>query len=73
MPAIMLDREDVAIEGGGPLLPLHRHVDITQSVADVPLDLAPIKLWIVVDHIGRTGIAELLVNTGFDEFVVEAR
>src|SRR5258708_21857291 len=29
------------------------------------------ELRIAVDHVGRTGIAELLVNAGFDEFVVE--
>jgi hypothetical protein len=28
---IMLDRENVAIEGGGPLLTLHRHFEITQA------------------------------------------
>src|SRR5262245_12142197 len=70
-PAIMLDREDVTVEGGGPLLPLHRHVEITQSVADVPLDLAPKKLRVVVDHIGWTGIAELLVHAVFDKLVIE--
>src|SRR4029077_5387347 len=71
VPAIVLDREDVAVEGGRPLLPLPRHPEITQSVADVRLDLAPIKLRIVVDHVGRTSITKLLVNAGLDEFVVE--
>src|SRR5882672_10481824 len=70
-PAIMLDREDVAVEGRGPLLALHGHFEIPQSVADIALDLAPIELRIAVDHVGRTGIAKLLVNAGFDEFVVE--
>jgi hypothetical protein len=67
----MLDREDVAVEGRSPLLTLHGHLEITQSVTDIALDLAPIELRIVFDHIGRTGIAELLVNAGFGEFVVE--
>jgi hypothetical protein len=67
----MLDREDVAVEGGDPLLTLHGHLEITQSVADIALDLASIELRIAVDHIGWTGIAELLVNAGFDEFRVE--
>src|SRR6516162_4512586 len=70
-PAIMLDREDVAVEGRGPLLTLHGHLEITQRVTDIALYLAPIKLRIAVDHIGRTSIAELLVNAVFDEFVVE--
>src|SRR5271165_6140940 len=67
----MLDREDVAVEGRGPLLTLHGHLEITQRVTDITLDLAPIELRIAVDHIGRTTIAEPLVNAVFDEFVVE--
>src|SRR6516162_3958204 len=67
----MLDGEDVAVEGSDPQLTLHRHLEITQCVTDITLDLAPIKLRIVVDEIGGAAIAELLVNAGFSEFVVE--
>src|SRR6476659_4834482 len=70
-PTIMLDRKDVAVEGRGPLFTLHGHLEITESVADITLDLSPIELRIAVDHIGRTTIAEPLVNAVFDEFVVE--
>src|SRR5215831_282480 len=70
-PAIMLDRKDVAVERRGPLLALHGHLEISQSVTDISLDLAPIELWIAVDHICGTGIAEPFVNAVFDEFVVE--
>ena len=38
---------------------------------DITLDLAPIKLRVVVDQISRIGITELFVNAGFCEFVVE--
>src|SRR5713101_9919122 len=67
----MLDFEDVAVEGRGPLLTLHGHLEITQSVTDIALDLAPKELRIAFDQIGRTTITEPFVNTGFDEFVVE--
>jgi hypothetical protein len=67
----MLDRENVAVEGRGPLLTLHGHFEVTQRGANIALDLAPIELRIVVDQIGRTAIAELLVNAGFGEFLVE--
>src|SRR5215471_8168152 len=70
-PPIMLDRKDVAVERRGPLLALHGHLEISQSVTDISLDLAPIELWIAVDHICGTGIAEPFVNAVFDEFVVE--
>ena len=53
------------------MLTLHGHFEITQRVTDIVLDLAPIELRIVIDQIGRTTISELLVNAGFDEFVVE--
>src|SRR5215831_15990547 len=61
----------MAVESRDPQLTLHRHLKITQRVTDISLDLAPIKLRIVVDEIGRAGIAELLVDAGFGEFVVE--
>jgi len=65
-PTIMLDREDVVVEVRGPLLTLHGHLEITQSVTDISLDLAPIELRIAVDYIGRTRVAKLLVNAVFD-------
>jgi hypothetical protein len=68
---IVLNGKDVAVEGRDPLLTLHRHLEITQRVAEKAFDFASIELWIVLDQIGRTGIAELLVNTGFDEFVIQ--
>src|SRR6516164_1352660 len=67
----MLDGEDVAVEGSDPQLTLHRHLEVTQCVTDITLDLAPIKLRIVVDEIGGARIVELLVNAGFSEFVKE--
>src|SRR5215471_19249900 len=70
-PAVMLDSEDVAVESSDPQLTFHGHLEITQCVTDITLDLAPIELRIVVDQIGGVSIAELLVNTGFREFVVE--
>src|SRR6516164_973759 len=70
-PSVMLDGEDVAVESSDPLLTLHRHLEIAQGVTDIALDLAPIELWIVVNQIGGTVIAELLAYTGFGEFVVE--
>jgi len=48
----MLDGEDMAVESSDPQLTLHGHLEITQRVTDIALDLAPIKLWIVVDQIG---------------------
>jgi hypothetical protein len=38
-PAIMLDREDVAVGGRGPLPTLHRHIKITQCITDVALNV----------------------------------
>src|SRR5262245_33792108 len=67
----MLDREDVAVEGRGPLFALYGHLEIAQRVADITLDLAPIELRIGVDKIGGTGIAELLAGAGFEKFIVE--
>src|SRR6516162_9401907 len=69
--AVMLDRKDVAVEGRDPLLTLHGHLEITQCVAEIALDLTPIELRIVVDQIRRTAVAQLLVNAGFDKFVIE--
>jgi hypothetical protein len=43
-PAIMLDSEDVAVEGGRPLLPLHGHLKVTQSIAYIAFNLAPKKI-----------------------------
>src|SRR5215468_2652005 len=40
-PALVLDREDVAVEGSGPLLTLHGHLEIPQGVADIALNPAP--------------------------------
>ena len=70
-PSVMLDGEDVAVEGGYPQLTLHGHLEVTQCVTDITLDLAPIKLRIMVDEISGAAIAELLVNAGFGEFVIE--
>ena len=53
------------------MLALHGHPEISQSVTDVSLNLAPIELRIMVDHIGGAIITELLVNADFNEFVVE--
>src|SRR5207302_8733903 len=52
-------------------LPLPRHLEMTQSLADITLGLAPVELRIAVDHVGGTTVAEPLVNAGFGEFVVE--
>src|ERR1700730_11764923 len=71
MPAIMLDLEDVAVEGRDPLLTLHGHLEITQGITDIALDLIPVELRVAVDHIGRTSVTELLVDAGLGEFVVE--
>src|SRR5215469_5227059 len=67
----MLDREDVTVEASDPLLALHGHLEIPQCVANIALDLAPIELRIVLNEIGWTAVAQLLVNTGFDKLVVE--
>ena len=67
----MLDSEDVAVEACSPLLPLHGHLKITQSIAYVAFDLTPKKLRIIVDHVGRVGIAELLVNASLDQLVIK--
>lgn len=69
--AIVLDGEDMAVKGRGPSLRLHGQIEITQRVAQIALNLAPIELRIMVDQIGRRAIAELLVNAGFGEFVKE--
>src|SRR5271166_3698122 len=45
--------------------------DWLDQYTTISLDLAPIELRIVFDHIGRATIAELLVNAVFGEFVVE--
>src|ERR1041385_1394632 len=71
VPAIVLDGEDVAVKGRRPLLALHGHSEIPQSVTKVALDLVPLELWIVVDHVGGAAVTELLVNADFDKFVVE--
>src|SRR6185312_4668845 len=70
-PAIVLDRENVAVEGRRPALALNGHLKITESVADIALDLVPIELRIAIDHVGRTLIAELFVDAIFDQFTVE--
>src|SRR5689334_20572553 len=68
---MVFDREDVAVEGRGPLLTFHGHLQVPQSITDIALDFAPIELRISFDHIGRTAIAQLLVNAVFSEFLVE--
>src|SRR5262249_13655877 len=70
-PTVVLDREDVAVEGSGPLLTLHGHLEITQGVADIAFNPAPIELWVAVRHIRGTIIPELFVNADFDKFVKE--
>ena len=57
VPTVVLDRENVAVEGGDPLLSLHRHSEIAQRVADIALDLAAIELRIVVHQISRTTVS----------------
>ena len=69
--AIALDGEDVAVKRRGPLLALHRHIEIAQRLADVILHLVPEELGVALDHVGRGVIAELFGNAVLDEFIVE--
>src|SRR5215470_11175195 len=69
--AIVLDREDVAVEGGGPLPSLHGHFEIAQSVANIALDLAPEELRVSVGHVGGAFVAQLVVDPDFREFAIE--
>lgn len=71
--AIVLDGEDVTVEGRRPLLAFHCHLEIPQSVPDVSLNFAPIKLRVAVDHIGRAGEAQLHIHPVLDELVIERR
>src|ERR1700747_3886096 len=68
--AIVLDRKDVTVEGRNPLLTLHRHLKVAQSVRDISLNLAPKELRIPIHHIRGTRIAKPLVNAVFHKFVV---
>src|SRR5262249_45037937 len=69
--AIVLDGEDVAVKRRGPLLALHRHIEIAQRLTNVFLDLAPEELRVALDHIRGRVVAELFGNTVFDEFIIE--
>ena len=70
--AIMLDREDVAVEGRGPLLTLHGHLEIAQSITDISLDLAPIELRMTSRPYRQDYCSRASREAGFDEFVVES-
>src|SRR5882724_8438911 len=69
-PAIVLDRENVAVERRDPLLTLHRHLEIAQRIADIFLDLAPVELRVAIDHIRGAMIAEHFIYPVLDEFMV---
>src|SRR5688572_17400243 len=67
----VLDREDVAVEVGDPLLALDGELEIAERVADVGLDVLPEERRILLDHVGGAGIAAALGHAGFQELVVE--
>src|SRR5688572_31536262 len=65
----MLDGEDVAIEVGDPLPPLHGPLEADDRVADVRRYLGPEELWVLVRKIGRRSIAQALIHADLGEFV----
>src|SRR4029453_6421818 len=67
----VLDGEDVAVEIRDPLLALDGELEVTERVPDIGLDAAPEERRILLDHVGRAGIAVALGHPGFQELVVE--
>src|SRR4051812_36097460 len=67
VPAIVLDGEDVAVEGRRPLFAFHGHPEVSQSVTEITLDLVPIELRIMVDHIGGGILTQPLLYIPFQQ------
>ena len=68
---MVLDREHLGVEVGGPLPPLLGQRQIAQGVADIGFDLLPEERDVALREIGGRGQAKLLGSPGLDEFVEE--
>src|SRR6201996_3188648 len=68
---IALGAEHVAVEIGDPLPPARGDVEIADRGLYVRRDAVPEELRIEIDEVGRRGIAELAVQAGFLEFVIQ--
>jgi hypothetical protein len=51
-PPRVLDREDVAVEVGDPLLALDGQLEVAERLADVGLDILPEEGRVFLDYVG---------------------
>ena len=68
---VALGAEHVGVEVGDPLPAVGSDVQIADRGLHVGSDAVPVELWVLVDEIGRRLVAELAVEAGLLEFVVE--
>ena len=68
---VALGAEDVGVEVGDPLPPARGDVEVADRGLDVRRDAVPVELRVLVDEIGRVVVAELAVEPGLLELVVE--